>query len=596
MNCAGAGAAPALDLSRVQHKLDQLEDQTIRSGLPLSAVWARVERARGAAHWRPDRAPLSSALSDPQRAPLPHDVADLLLPVVAPQQLAALALTTLLLAKVPLLPGTEWGARCVGEHEADCGEALLPLVAARARGEAAPAAALLRLLAEPPLYLADDTGHESWLRWLWDAWSGAAALAGEARAALTCWRLRWLRARMLLAAPRDPERARLRAETRRVVKQFGATSPLVYGELARNELAASGPERARSVATHALRAALADPCTPLAHVLYLARIVKEVTERSSLITSEEAEVSGESALKSAVMRSVNARSDCIETCEAECELIEREIEAAEAAEGVAEGGHEAAVRALLPGAEQWACVRAELVSRTRAAHLLRGLVSRAPQLHALRSEAGVRYYEAAACALLRRAARAGDKPAVTALAAAFPGNVELALARASTAPWARRTAAPGPGAGGPRSPVAALASAFPALLRAAELDWTPEASERAARACERATSAAGGVNSGALVWSARIESVARAGREPRAALYAALSAAPDCKIESVARAGREPRAALYAALSAAPDCKWLHVRGAAWCGDAGAMADALLERGLRTHALPDELRDPTRPT
>lgn len=36
--------------------------------------------------------------------------------------------------------------------------------------------------------------------------------------------------------------------------------------------------------------------------------------------------------------------------------------------------------------------------------------------------------------------------------------------------------------------------------------------------------------------------------------------------------------------------QWLYVRGAAWCGgEAAALADALLERALRLHALPDEL-------
>ena len=42
--------------------------------------------------------------------------------------------------------------------------------------------------------------------------------------------------------------------------------------------------------------------------------------------------------------------------------------------------------------------------------------------------------------------------------------------------------------------------------------------------------------------------------------------------------------------------QWLYVRGAAWCGgEAGALADALLERALRLHVLPDELT-PLTPT
>lgn len=35
--------------------------------------------------------------------------------------------------------------------------------------------------------------------------------------------------------------------------------------------------------------------------------------------------------------------------------------------------------------------------------------------------------------------------------------------------------------------------------------------------------------------------------------------------------------------------QWLYVRGAAWGGDAGGAADVLLDKGLRLHALPDEL-------
>ncbi|CAH0719733.1 unnamed protein product, partial [Brenthis ino] len=88
--------------------------------------------------------------------------------------------------------------------------------------------------------------------------------------------------------------------------------------------------------------------------------------------------------------------------------------------------------------------------------------------------------------------------------------------------------------------------------------------EALARAARRATRG-GGARRGAALWAARLEAEARA-PAPRVA------------------------AALYAALDAAPAHKWLYVRGAAWCGgDAAALADALLERSLRLHALPDEL-------
>lgn len=74
--------------------------QAIDSGLPLSAVWVRVERARAATHWRPAPADEDDDSGDPQRRPLPHDLAELLQPVVDPQQLFRLSVRMLMLAKV----------------------------------------------------------------------------------------------------------------------------------------------------------------------------------------------------------------------------------------------------------------------------------------------------------------------------------------------------------------------------------------------------------------------------------------------------------------------------------------------------------------
>lgn len=135
------------------------------SGLPLSARWVRVERARAAAHWRPVRA--GEAPLDPQRAPLAPDVADLLLPVAAPGELLQLSVRLLQLAKVPLLPAVQWTAHLGGAQ--DGGEALLPLLleartlppAHPARVPPALAPRLLTLLLDPPHYFSDDTG-ERW--------------------------------------------------------------------------------------------------------------------------------------------------------------------------------------------------------------------------------------------------------------------------------------------------------------------------------------------------------------------------------------------------------------------------------------------------
>lgn len=140
------------------------------SGLPLSARWVRVERARAAAHWRAAGALGDAELrADPQRAPQPADLADVLLP--APGAALLLAAQLLRLAKVPMLPACGWVRRAFSAGAlpaADgCGEALLALLRAARRlppahpaAPAAPAhaARLLALLVDPPHYFSDDTG------------------------------------------------------------------------------------------------------------------------------------------------------------------------------------------------------------------------------------------------------------------------------------------------------------------------------------------------------------------------------------------------------------------------------------------------------
>lgn len=92
----------------------------------------------------------------------------------------------------------------------------------------------------------------------------------------------------------------------------------------------------------------------------------------------------------------------------------------------------------------------------------------------------------------------------------------------------------------------------------------------------------------ALVLATETQAAVRAARRlTRGGAGAALWGA---RLELEARAPAPQLAgALFAALGAAPAHKWLHVRGAAWGGEARALADALLERSLRLHALPDEL-------
>lgn len=256
------------------------------SGLPLSTMWVRVERARAASHWRVQ--PGAHDQHDPQRAPQPADVAELLRPAAGPAA-ALLLLQALRLAKVPLLPGAGYalapaaaGNDALGDvREADGAEGLLPLLrAARrlppahpARPAPALAARLVALFLDPPHYFTDDAGYLSWLSALWDA--ACEWLAGEQRVALLCWRLRWLHALLLLLDPQDEpgrrEARRMRGEARAALKRFAGTSPLPFAQFARVEHAAGAHEAARRAVLHALRAALRDPAQAPHARLYVAR-------------------------------------------------------------------------------------------------------------------------------------------------------------------------------------------------------------------------------------------------------------------------------------------------------------------------------------
>lgn len=152
---------------RCEEALQKREDEACSSGLPLNVVWARVERLRGAAHWRPAR---HATDSDPQRAPAAADSAELLRPVRGERAAAALAVTLLRLAKVPL-PGSERCAAAAGWEgrtgETSLAESLAVLVRAARRlppahpaRPSAPAAARAALapLLDPPHYFSDADG------------------------------------------------------------------------------------------------------------------------------------------------------------------------------------------------------------------------------------------------------------------------------------------------------------------------------------------------------------------------------------------------------------------------------------------------------
>lgn len=112
---------------------------------------------------------------------------------------------------------------------------------------------------------------------LWEACCERAG--GWARAALLCWRLRWLQALLLAAGGGEgrgggevaAEAARLRGEARALLRRHDCASPLPFGEFARLELLAAGRDAALRVAARALRHALLDAACPPHHALHVAR-------------------------------------------------------------------------------------------------------------------------------------------------------------------------------------------------------------------------------------------------------------------------------------------------------------------------------------
>lgn len=111
----------------------------IGSGLPLSEVWARVERARDALQWRApaEELPPRELAADPQRAPLVHDLADLLQPVTDARASFRLLAVLLRLADAPLLPAAQFAQRALCPAGAD-------LAASWEAAGGGPLAALLR--------------------------------------------------------------------------------------------------------------------------------------------------------------------------------------------------------------------------------------------------------------------------------------------------------------------------------------------------------------------------------------------------------------------------------------------------------------------
>lgn len=80
---------------------EELEDNMLSSGLPVSSLWLRMERLRQRVHWYPASDP---DCEDPQRVVVSTDVTDLLKPITSKPMNLRIAVVTMILLKVPLIP------------------------------------------------------------------------------------------------------------------------------------------------------------------------------------------------------------------------------------------------------------------------------------------------------------------------------------------------------------------------------------------------------------------------------------------------------------------------------------------------------------
>ncbi|KPI95902.1 hypothetical protein RR46_11615 [Papilio xuthus] len=259
-------------------------------------------------------------------------------------------------------------------------------------------------------------------------------------------------------------------------------------------------------------------------------------------------------------------ANALSICEEKCNELQREYEEVELGRGAGAGAADAFVEdeleVLLPAAAEWGAVRALLYSPWHRARVLTSLIG---QPYTGESAAGARFWEQQATSL---AVASGSAAVARALAQYCPHSHYLNIVGSCAPLWAQAGVLRRLGGVAVRG-VAALAALLPALVRALHSNWAPKESEALCRCVRRVLSAEA--------------AMAVAGCGVVGALL---------RLEAEGHAAR-PRLphALYAALDLAPQHKWLYVRGAAWCGgEAAGLADALLDKMLRLHALPHELQ------
>lgn len=108
--------------------VEELEDDILSCGLPIYALWLRLEKLRQRVHWYP----VSDAdCDDPQRVVLPTDVTDFVRPITSSTLTLRLVVITMFLLKVPLIPLRDTVFRSLSLHtitwHMDSSEVLLSL-------------------------------------------------------------------------------------------------------------------------------------------------------------------------------------------------------------------------------------------------------------------------------------------------------------------------------------------------------------------------------------------------------------------------------------------------------------------------------------
>lgn len=179
--------------------LTELEEAILKSQLPLSTLWLRVETLRAGTHWVP--LPVDAESEDPQRLVFPEDVNDLIHPINSPHLNFRLVTVTLSLLKVPILPWRESAAKAAGLHPLpwllDGPEPLFASLLPLGTLEFKETSTLLQdasQLASGPQYLIARPGQDEYIDFLTQVFSACAdCLPASQKTYLMVWWLRFYR-------------------------------------------------------------------------------------------------------------------------------------------------------------------------------------------------------------------------------------------------------------------------------------------------------------------------------------------------------------------------------------------------------------------